>query len=212
MMGVLMKRVILGGALAGLAGVVVSAAPAVAATHYTHGTDLTAESCAVHENFPKAGVPDRTWTVSRTHDPKHPPVGVRYTYKGYAMVLDHTRGGDPHWGFVAQSCLKDPYAYDTHGTRLHDLRAVGGHNTVVAVRMSASHAGRHAAATITVTSTGSIRDNPRSFATGNVEPHDQFRITTTHCGHHPGNVWILGYVPVAGRWGYVEARHLPACL
>src|SRR5690349_14001777 len=135
-----MKRVILG-VLAAVTGVLCVATPASASTHYTHGTDLTAETCAVHENFPKAGVPDRTWTVRRTHDPKHPPVGVRYTYKGYSLVLDHTRGGDPHWGFVAGSCLRNPYAYSDNGTRLHDLRAVGGHHTVVTVHMSAGHAG-----------------------------------------------------------------------
>ena len=51
----------------------------------------------------------------------------------------------------------------------------------------------------------------RSFPIGNLRAGDPFRITTAHCGHHAGDVWILGYSPTAQRWGYVEAAHLPAC-
>jgi len=207
--------VVLSLVVAGLATVLSAAAPASAATaakpKYTHGSDLTAESCPIHENYPKSGVPVRTWTVSRTHDRKHPPVGVRYTYHGYAMVLDHTRSGGPHWGFIARSCLTDPYAYSEAGTRLADLRGVGGHHVPVAVPISAVHAGRHRVATIHLGSPGTLRSAPRSFPIGNLRAGDAFRITVAHCGHHAGDAWILGYAPAAGRWAYVEAGHLPAC-
>jgi len=186
-------------------------AAAQAKPRYTHGSDLTAETCPIYENYPKAGVPVRTWTVARTHDRKHPPVGVRYTYHSYAMVLDHTRHGDPHWGFIARSCLTDPYAYSEAGTRLADLRGVGGGHQVKAVPISAAHNGRQARATIHVGSVGTLRSAPQSFPIGNVRPGDAFEITVAHCGHHGGNAWILGYAPAVGRWAYVEAGHLPAC-
>ncbi|UUU34374.1 hypothetical protein JIX56_33545 [Streptomyces sp. CA-210063] len=37
------------------------------------------------------------------------------------------------------------------------------------------------------------------------------RITTERCGTHHRLSWILGYAPDSGRWGYVQAQHLPAC-
>jgi hypothetical protein len=196
----------------GLVGTLL-ASPASAATtkpRYTHGSDLTAESCQINENYPKAGVPTRTWTVSRTHKKSRPPVGVRYTYGAYAMVLDHTRSGDPHWGFIARSCLTDPYAY-SGSTRLPDLTGVGGNGVPKAVPVSAPHAGKHLRSTIHLDSVGTIRSAPRSFPIGNLRAGDSWQITTAHCGHHAGNAWILGYSPLAGRWGYVEVTHLPAC-
>jgi hypothetical protein len=83
-------------------------------------------------------------------------------------------------------------------------------------------AGRRAAArrnsgkaqhgTIHLGSNGSLRSGARSFVIGNGIKGDTFRITTAHCGHHAKTAWILGYAPASGRWGYVEAMHLPACL
>jgi hypothetical protein len=87
-------------ALAG--GVLISvpllAGTAQAATHYTHSTTLR-HSCAIHDNFPKAGVPDRTWPKAQKNSSGHAThVGVRYTYKGYARCsttrASRTRAGD----------------------------------------------------------------------------------------------------------------------
>src|SRR3954469_21614437 len=173
-------------ALAGmLIGVPALAGTAEAATHYTHKTTLK-QDCAIHHNFPKAGVPDRTWTKPRksaagsaTH------VGVRYTYKGYALVLDYARKKDPSWGFIPQSCLTDPYAhrYGDHGPRLADLRAIGGNGQVKVVPISAPHAGRSKRALIHLGSNGSLRSAARSFVIGNARAGDPFQITTAHCGH-----------------------------
>jgi hypothetical protein len=194
------------------------AAPTPAATgtaakpHYTHGSDLTKESCPIYENYPRPGVPVRAWVVHRTHRKDRPPVGVRYTYGAYAMVIDHTTSGDPHWGIIARSCLTDPYAYNNSGTtRLGDKMGVGGHGEIKPVLLSAAHAGKQRLATIHLDSTGTLRDNPRSFPVGNLRKGDPFQITTTHCGHHARTDWILGYSPTAKRWAFVEAMHLPAC-
>jgi hypothetical protein len=199
--------------LGAVVGALALAAPASAAAkpHYTHGSDLKAESCQINENYPKSGVPTRTWTVTRTHDKSHPPVGVRYTFGAYAMVLDHTRSGDPHWGFVARSCLTNPYAY-AGKQRLPDLTGVGGNGKPKAVPTSAAHAGKQRVATIHVGSVGTMRSAAQSFPIGNLRAGDPFQITRAHCGHHGGNAWILGYSPTAQRWGYLEAKHLPACL
>jgi hypothetical protein len=195
---------------AGLAAALLAASPAAATTHYTHGSDLKSESCQINENYPKPGVPTRTWTVTRTHKKSKPPVGVRYTYGPYAMVLDHTRGSNPHWGFIPRSCLTDPYAY-SGSTRLPDLTGVGGNGQPKAVPISAPHAGRHRAATIHTDGTASLRSGNHSFPIGNLRQGDPFQITTPHCGHHASNAWILGYSPTAQRWAYAEAAHLPAC-
>jgi len=190
------------------------ASSAQAATHYTNSTTLK-QDCAIHHNFPKSGVPDRTWTKpqksssgSATH------VGVRYTYKGYAMVMDYAQKTDPSWGFIAQSCLTDPHARSggDHGSALGDLRAIGGDGQVKTVPISAPHSGKAEHGTIHLGSNGSMRSGPRSFVIGNSAKDDTFRITTAHCGKHSKATWILGYSPSSGRWGYVEAMHLPACL
>src|SRR4051794_3313173 len=110
------------GVLAGLLMTIPAAATAAnaanaAQTHYTHSTTLKRD-CPVYENVPKAGVPTRAWTKKRASSTgKRNKVGVRYTYKGYALVLDYARKKDPSWGFIPQSCLTDPYAhrYGDHG-------------------------------------------------------------------------------------------------
>lgn len=203
------------GALAGLLiGLPAMATTAEAAkTHYTHSTTQTG-NCAIHTNFPKAGVPDRTWPKNqKSSTGKSTTVGVRYTYKGYALVLDYARKADPSWGFIAQSCLTSPHAlsHSDHGSALGDLRAIGGKGAVESVPISAPHSGKSQNATIHLGSNASIRSGARSFVIGNTIAKDTFRITTAHCGHHSAQTWILGYSATAGRWGYVEAMHLPAC-
>jgi hypothetical protein len=209
-----MLRTIASAGVLALATVPVLASGASAATHYTHSTTLT-QDCAIHQNFPKSGVPDRTWTKARLSAAGKPlHVGVRYTYKGYALVLDYAQQKDPSWGFIAQSCLTDPHAYSggDHGSVLPDLRAIGGGGQVKAVPISAPHGGKTQSGTIHLGSNGSLRSGARSFVIGNATDGDTFRITTAHCGHHSGTAWILGYAPASGRWGYIEAMHLPACL
>ncbi len=182
-------------------------------THYTHSTTLKKSSCPIYENYPKPGVPARSWTKSRGSAKHRTHVGVRYTYRGYALVLDYAHKTDPSWGFIARSCLTDSYAYSggDHGTRLPDLRAIGGNGQVKAVPISAPHAGRSQKATIHLGSNGSLRSGSRSFVIGNARQGDTFNITTAHCGHHSASAWILGYAPNSGRWGYIQAAHLPAC-
>ncbi|MCX4564703.1 hypothetical protein OHA02_52465 [Streptomyces phaeochromogenes] len=181
---------------------------------YTHATTLTRPSCFIHANYPKPGVPDWGWDK-----PQRSPrggwfhVGVRYTYKGYALVLDYAKTGEPSWGFIAKSCLADPHAYNKHGQQLRDLRAVGGSGKTKGVLMSAPHAGKSKRALLQVGAghVGTLRNAPKSFVIGNVRAGDPFYITTEHCGTHSFESWILGYAPNSGRWGYVQAQHLPAC-
>jgi hypothetical protein len=129
-------------------------------------------------------------------------------------VLDYARKSDPSWGFIPESCLTDPHAYSggDHGSVLPDLRAIGGGGQVKAVPISAPHSGKAQHGTIHLGSNGSMRSAARSFVIGNGTKGDTFRITTAHCGHHAKTSWILGYAPSSGRWGYIEAMHLPACL
>jgi cytochrome c5 len=185
------------------------------ATHYTHATTLRKKSCRVYHNYPKRGVPARFWTKPRTSHGNRTHLGVRYTYKGYSLVLDYARGGvDPAWGFVAKSCLTDPKAYSRGsegGTPLPDLSAPGGNMQVKHVPINAPHAGKAKRQRIHVGSTGSLRSGPKSFVIGNVSKGDPFYITRKPCGHHGAKAWVLGYAPNSGRWGYVQATHLPAC-
>lgn len=202
-----------------LTGAMVAAAPAAFAANsngvkYTHPSALNQDQCPVYENYPKAGIPERAWTAYRTSpsgQTRH--LGVRYTYNSYAMVLDTSRSSAPSWGFVPRSCLADPSAYDAAGHQLGDLRAIGGKGTVKDVPVSAAHDRRTGVATIHVGSgqVGTLRSAAKSFVIGNVRDGDAFVITTPHCGTHSPETWILGYAPNSGRWGYVQARDLPAC-
>ncbi|MFJ4408420.1 MULTISPECIES: hypothetical protein [unclassified Streptomyces] len=196
----------------------VLAAPAFAANgqgdKYTHSTTLSQPSCFIHANYPKAGIADWGWTKPQ-RSPKGGSyhVGVRYTYRGYALVKDYGAAGEPSWGFVATSCLTDPHAYDTHHRQLPDRRAVGGSGAVKSVAMSAPHAGKSKRGLVHVGTgqVGTLRDAGKSFAIGNVRAGDAFYLTTEHCGKHNTRAWILGYAPASGRWGFVQAAHLPAC-
>jgi hypothetical protein len=182
-------------------------------THYTTSAVLTQASCPVHENYPKAGVPDRHWTKERTTTDGTPyHVGVRYTVNEYALVLDYARSDEAiHWGFMRSDCLNPGYAKDTKGVRIPELHGLDSHDAVVPVPFQPEHDG-DSVAVIHATGAGSLRSAPQSFVIGNVAKGDEFRITTAHCGHHDATAWILGYAPDSGRWGYLEAMHLSACL
>ncbi|MET8143122.1 hypothetical protein ABZU32_22705 [Sphaerisporangium sp. NPDC005288] len=200
-----------GGVATSFAFHAVSAAASTGAeteTRYTHRTALQGD-CSIYENYPKPEVPQRAWGKG-----KGEAVGVRYTYKDYALVLDYSKRDRPNWGFIAKSCLGDPFARSQgdRGTGLPDLRAVGGDGQVKDVPVSAPHPGSPQGTPIHLGSAGSYRSAPRSFVIGNVRAGDAFYITQPTCGHHGPEQWILGYAPVTGRWGYVEAMHLPACL
>lgn len=189
-------------------------------TRYTHATTLK-QTCPIFENYPKAGVPQRSWQKTPTKPNGQPyHLGVRYTYKGYVLVLDHAKGKDPSWGFIDRDCLADPYprTRGDRGERIRqDLRAVGGNMRLRNVPISAAHAGKSKRKLIHLGSNGSLRSEPFSFVIGNLRgPNggaggDQFYITKRTCGRHGAQSWILGYAPAAGRWGYVQASHLPAC-
>lgn len=207
-----LSRLLTLAATAGTLVAVGTATPALAAKpRYTHSTTLSQPSCVVHANLPKAGVPDWGWTKDSKGGKAH--LGVRYTYSGYALVLDYSRSTEPSWGFVAQSCLTNPYAY-AGSSRLPDLRAVGGNGAVKDVPTSAPHAGKTRRTTLHVGAgqVGTLRSGGKSFVIGNVQAGDPFTITTAHCGTHNPQAWILGYAPNSGRWGYVQAAHLPACV
>ncbi|MEV0261138.1 hypothetical protein AB0I49_07320 [Streptomyces sp. NPDC050617] len=188
--------------------------PSYADNGYTHGTVLTRSNCSIHANYPRPGGSDWGWNKrQRTPRGGWYHVGVRYTYKNYALVLDYAKAGEPSWGFIAKSCLADRHAYDKQGRRLPDLRAVDGNGKVTNVRMNASHAGKKKRALLRVGAghVGTLRNAPKSFAIGNVRAGDPFYITTKRCGKHAYNSWVLGYAPKSGRWGYVQAQHLPTC-
>lgn len=193
---------------------IIPAGPASAATDYTHSTTLTG-SCVIHANYPKAGVPDWGWTKNPT-SPSGAAyhLGVRYTYKGYALVLDYAKSDEPSWGWAAAGCLTDPRAYDQAGNPLTDLRAPGGSGAVKDVPISAPHDGLTHDTTIHVGTgeVGTLRSGAKSFVIGNVRAGDPFQLPTAHCGTHTPESWILGYAPNSGRWGYVQAQHLPACV
>jgi hypothetical protein len=185
-----------------------------AATEFTHPSTLTGE-CMIHANYPQAGVPDWGW-IKPTHSPSGNAyhVGVRYTVDdSYAMVLDYNRGDstpkvNPHWGFIERSCLTDPYAYDG-STRLGHLRAVGGDGQVKDVTFSPAPGA--SGKTIQVNGYGTLRNEPNSFAIGNVRDVDTFDITTDTCGRNHPEAWLYGYAPNSGRWGWVQASHLSGC-
>ncbi len=201
----------IGMAVAVVAGAAGPASAGNGKDDYTHSTTLE-KDCEVYENFPKAGVPERSWTKHRRSPRgKAYHVGVRYTYKGYALILDYAKKGEPSWGFIAQDCLTDPRAYDARQHPLPDLQAIGGHSQTKAVPISADHRGKRKYGPVHADAVGTLRSAPRSFVIGNVRAGDPVYITTAHCGRHDPESWVLGYAPQSGRWGYVQARHLPAC-
>lgn len=106
-----------------------------------------------------------------------------------------------------------PRAYDQSGSPLPDLRAPGGSGAVKDVPISAPHDGLSHDTTIHVGTgeVGTLRSGAKSFVIGNVRAGDPFQIPAAHCGTHTPESWILGYAPNSGRWGYVQAQHLPAC-
>lgn len=210
-----------------------------AKARYTNATEVKADSCLVHWNYPKAGLPDRTWSAGRSTASKD--VGVRYTAGDYALVLDFSRAPDsdhkgglfPWWGWISKSCLVDPVARkfpagtttkqdkrstpdaDSFAAPLGDRQAVGGDNVPKTVDMSPAHHGKPDKV-LHLGSGGTLRSGPKQFAIGNLDKGWEFRITRSKCrteagSPFKGDQWVFGYAPQAGRWGWVQAGHLPAC-
>jgi hypothetical protein len=219
-----------GALLAGVAGVAltvpVGAAPAAPHPAATSGTGQVANvstqakiyppnwakpvhlkrACRLHENYPRPGVPDRTW-------PRAADAGVkiRYNINGtWALVSDDIRAHhkpkiNPHYGFIKRSCLDAQLP-------LSPLTGVGGHGTTRRVHFNPVANGRRVAM-LHVTGNPTLRDRPGAFAIGNLRAkyHDTFVIGTVHCVVSNQHPWVHGYAPAARRWGYVEATHLPGC-
>lgn len=164
-------------------------------------------------------------------------VGVRYTYYDHALVLDYEHSGSfPHWIWVPRACLVDPVARNfdeqaiedgraqdvsskadgsSYSVRLPDLRAVGGSGANTTVDVTPAHP-RPAVKTIHLTANATLRSAPVKFVTGNLVPGQELRITTPTCRRADGSryepsQWVFGYSPDARRWGWVQARALPAC-
>jgi hypothetical protein len=213
-----------------LAGVAATANAAGAKPRYTNATTVTT-ACPVHWNYPKPGLPDHTWPAGPTTTTT--VVGVRYTAGDYALVLDYGRTQFPAWGWINTSCLRDPVARrfpdgttsdqdrrdapdpDGFAPSLPNRQAVGGHNQIETVDVSPPHQS-DPRTTLRFGSDGTLRSGPQQFVTGNVHQDWQFRITRDRCRtvtgapYQPAQ-WVFGYAPQAGRWGWVQASHLPAC-
>jgi hypothetical protein len=183
---------------------------------FTHNSTLT-RGCTIHENYPLAGLPARNWNKPiRSPRGTRWNVGVRYTVDAnWALVLDYAHPHDPQWGFIERSCLTDPFAYNFQETqRLPDRFGSGGGTGHPVKPVPFDIQPRTVRKTIHVGSgsVGTLRSAPSSFVIGNIRGGDPFQISRTTCGRHNPNQWILGGAPNSGRWGYVQARHLPACL
>lgn len=224
--------------LTGLAATAPTASAGTAKARYTNATWLTGD-CQAHLNYPKAGVDPRGPVLRQTRaDGQRTAVGVRYTYYDKAMVLDYANSGSfPHWIWVPRSCLVDPVARNfdeqaladgraqdlrsrpdgsSYSTPLPELRAVGGDGNNTTVDVTPAHP-RPAIKTIHLTKNATLRSGPMKFVTGNLVPTQELRITTSKCRRSDGSPygaqqWVFGYSPDAQRWGYVQARALPACL
>jgi hypothetical protein len=162
--------------------------------------------CRLHENYPRPGVPNRTWSRSTGADVK-----VRYNVNGtWALVSDDRRADhnpkiNPHYGFIQRSCLAAQLP-------LPPLTGVGGHGQTRRVHFNPVGAGRKVTA-LHATGNPTLRDAPGAFVIGNLRAryHDTFVIGTQHCVVSSSNPWVHGYAPAAHRWGYVETSHLPGC-
>jgi hypothetical protein len=196
-------------AVVAAAAVLLVGSPAEATPVYTHTTTLT-QDCMIHANYPKAGVPDWGWVKTRVNaNGSAYHVGVRYSVNQYySLVEDYARTADPHWGFMASSCLTDPHAYNGT-TQLGDRQGVGGDGATKTVpfQPAAGSVGK----TVQVNGYGTLRSAAQSFVIGNIQNVDTFRIETATCGVHSPESWIRGYAPNSGRWGYVQAQHLSGC-
>jgi hypothetical protein len=209
--------------------------------HYTNNTKVKSAGpdCAVHWNYPGTGVADRTWPAGP--GTASPYLGVRYTAGGYALVRDkgrHDSNTAPWWGWIKEKCLVDPHARkfprvpkphdladqpdpDSYAPKLPNRYATGGDNSAKYVDITpGSGSVPPAPGTIhghvIVGSIGTLRNGPKQFAIGNVGAGWDFQITRSTCRRADGKPygteqWVFGYSPGARRWGYVQARHLPAC-
>lgn len=211
-----------------------NAAAAKPKVHYTNSTRVKADGpqCAIHWNYPHAGVTDHAWPAGPSTPSKI--VGVRYTAGGYALVRDggrqraHTA---PWWGWINTTCLLDPYARkfprvahprdlanrpdpDSYAPRLPSHHATRGNNSVIYIDITPKPG--HRKGRVRVGSTGTLRNAPQKYVTGNLAAGWVFQITRAHCRRLDGqpfkpSQWVFGYSANAHRWGWIQARHLPDC-
>lgn len=146
------------------------------------------------------GVPPRAWIKA----PASGRLGIRYNVDDrYALVLDYARGDakpkvNPHWGFVDRLCLTD---------QLHKraLRATGGDGREKRVLFRLR--GARTVGTRMARGNATLRSGAKSFAIGNLEAGDRFRITR-RCSSRSFSSFVFGYAPVARRWGWVQSSRL----
>jgi len=171
---------------------------AAAKPRYTKSVKLT-HACRIFENFPGAGVPPRSWMK-----PKSGRVGLRYNVTpDQALVLDYARGEhspkiNPHWGFISRECLKEQLPKP-------DLIGVGGDGNDKRVDFAPAPA--PTVGTRSVLGRTTLRSGPKSFVIGNLKRADDFGITS-NCSGHSSTSFVLGYAPVAQRWGWVQSANL----
>ena len=206
---------------------------------YTNASNVK-KDCAVHWNYPKQGLPDLQWqagpsTGSKTVGVRYTAGSYALILDyGRAPRRNPARSGQfPWWGWIHKSCLVDPVARHfpdgTPGSKdrrdapdadgfaypLPNRKAVGGNNRPKTVNVSPSHRGQPRK-TIHFGSGGTLRSGPKQFAIGNVQDGWEFHITRDKCRTLDGSPfkttqWVFGYAPQAGRWGWAQASHLPAC-
>lgn len=203
-------------AVAAAAAVLLPALPASAAepdskTEYTHKTTLKRD-CTMEEVLPGSGnARNRNYVKAARSNGRATHVGVRYTTGAYALVLDYARAKDDlHWVFVSRDCLTNSRAYDRAGKPLPDetgTRGGPGTRRVDMGRQAAPTGGK----TITLSGRGTLRDAPRAFVIGNLRKDDRFTLRGNACHAANAQQWVYGYSSAAGRWGFVQAGHLPAC-
>ncbi|MFC4054774.1 hypothetical protein ACFOY4_34235 [Actinomadura syzygii] len=199
--------------------------------HYTNST-LVKRDCKVFFNHPGKHRKDASWPAGPSTSSKE--VGVRYTAAGYAMVRDPQRqkaGAAPWWGWINTKCLVDPVARkfprvraprdltdrpDPNGyaPALPDRHATRGNNSVTVVDITPPARPLHGH--VTVTTPGTLRNGANKYAIGGVDRGWTFRITRKHCRRQDGRPygpkqWVYGYSSNAGRFGWVQANHMPAC-
>jgi hypothetical protein len=175
------------------------AGEAVAKPRYTKAVSLK-QDCPISENYPKAGVPARTWvkTVASGR------VGVRYNVNArYALVEDYARGTalpqvNPHWGFVERGCL-------TAQLRKRSLFGTGGNGRDKRVNFSPTPA--RTIGVRTAVGSATLRSGAKSFVVGNLGAGDAFRISR-RCSSHSSSSFIFGYAAAARRFGWVQSSRL----
>ncbi|MGI8847386.1 MAG: hypothetical protein ACR2GX_03845 [Candidatus Dormibacteria bacterium] len=194
--------------------------PAPAATngkksHHYFTTTTLAPGTVVLQNLPGHGRAHylRKWLgeVQPGKSGLH-HVSVRYVVHvrgqgDWAMVLDNPNSHQRlHWGFVPTHALADGgVVHDSNGNVVTQTQhAVGGDGNVKFVPMQAAHAKAEALHRVHITSAGTLRDYPKAFAIGTVNPGDVFEAAHTA----PRHGWVLGLDKTTHTWGWVAQSHI----